>query len=105
LRGKIIDGGSKKEISGAKIELLDLPPIACYDSVTNSFIDSIFISNESGRFTVQSKMVGMIYGVPKYRIRISKEGYQTLELKITKQTIQELYSPADSLYIIKLKGE
>ena len=105
LHGKLIDGDSKKEISGAKIELLDLPPIARYDSVTNRFEDSIFISDKNGLFTVQSKMVGMMYGTPKYRVRISKEGYQTLELKITKQTVKELYSPTDSLYLIKLQGE
>jgi len=105
LRGKIIDGDLKKVISGAKIELLDLPPIAHYDSITNTLKDSIFVSDKNGLFTVQSKMVGMIYGMPKYRIRISKEGYQTLELKITKQTVKELYSPADGLYIIKLEGE
>jgi len=27
-------------------------------------------------------MMGMIFGPPKYRIRITKSGYQTLEIKV-----------------------
>ncbi len=104
LSGKVISSDSAKEIEGAKIELLDLPPILRFDSTTNSYKDSVFISDNNGLFTVQSRMVGMVYGMPKYRIRVTKEGYQTLELKITKKTVKELYSPKDSLYLIKLKG-
>ena len=105
LRGKIVSENSKKEIEGAKIELLDLPPIERFDSTTNSYKDSVFISDNNGLFTIQSKMVGMMFGMPKYRIRVTKDGYQTLELKINKQTAKELYSPTDSLFIIKLKSD
>ena len=105
LRGKIVSENSKNEIEGAKIELLDLPPIQHFDSTTNSYKDSIFISDNNGLFTVQSRMVGMMFGVPEHRIRVSKEGYQTLELKITKKTAKQLYSSIDSLYIIKIKSD
>jgi hypothetical protein len=105
MRGKIVSENSKKEIEGAKIQLLDLPPVLHFDSTTNSYKDSVFISDNNGLFTVQSRMVGMMYGMPKYRIRLTKDGYQTLELKINKETAKELYSPKDSLYIIKLKGD
>jgi hypothetical protein len=103
LSGKIVSGTSGKEIEGVKIELLDIPPILHFDSTTNTYKDSVFVSDKNGLFTVHSRMVGMIFGPPKYRLRITKDGFQTSEIKITKHSSKEIYPSNDTIYIIKLK--
>lgn len=102
LSGKIV-AENNKEIEGAKIELLDVPPIDHYDPVTNTYKDSIFVSDKNGLFTVHSKMIGMLFGIPKYKIRISKDGFQTSEIRITKQTSKDIRSVKDSVLTIQLK--
>ncbi len=86
MTGKIVAEDSGKEIGDARIELLDIPPIQYFDSLTNTIKDSVFVSKTNGVFTVHSKMIGMVFGPPKYRIRITKEGYQTTEIEMNKQT-------------------
>lgn len=105
LSGKLVSEDTGKEIENARIELLDVPPILHFDSTTNTFKDSIFTSNEKGLFSVHSRMVGMIFGPPKFRIRITKDGYETEEILFNRRTSKELFDARDSLYIIKLKQE
>jgi hypothetical protein len=71
ISGKIVSDKTGSPIEGAKIELLDI------DQVVN--FDSSFHSDENGNFTASSTMRRMIFGLPKYRIKITKNGYQILE--------------------------
>ena len=96
LSGKITSEKNGVGIEAVKVELLDIPPRDYYDSVRNVYVDSFFYSNENGNFIARSKMISMVYGAPKYRIRVSKSGYQTQEIKISK-------NKRDSVFLIKLK--
>ena len=81
ISGKIVSDKTETPIEGAKIELLDIPPAVHFDSSRNVY-DSSFLSDKNGNFTASSIMRRMIFGLPKYRIRITKSGYQILEIKI-----------------------
>ena len=81
ISGKIVSDKTDTPIEGAKIELFDIPPTVHFDSSTNVY-DSSFLSDKNGNFTASSTMRRMIFGLPKYRIRITKSGYQILEIKI-----------------------
>ena len=81
ISGKIISDKTETPVEGAKIELLDIPPAIHFDSLRNAY-DSSFLSDKNGNFTASSRIMGMIFGPPKYRIRITKNGYQAIEIKI-----------------------
>ena len=74
ISGKIVSDITDTPIEGAKIELLDINQVVHFDSS--------FLSDKNGNFTASSSMRRMIFGLPKYRIRIIKSGYQILEIKI-----------------------
>jgi hypothetical protein len=74
ISGKIVSDNTETPIEGAKIELLDI-----HQAV---HLDSSFLSDKNGNFTASSVMRRMIFGLPKYRIRITKSGYQILEIII-----------------------
>ena len=81
MSGKIISDKTDTPIEGAKIELFDIPASVDLDSSRNIY-DQSFLSDKNGNFTASSIMKRMIFGLPKYRIRITKSGYQILEIKI-----------------------
>ncbi len=74
ITGKIVSDKTETPIEGAKIELLDFHQVV--------HLDSSFLSDKNGNFTASSSMRRMIFGLPKYRIRITKSGYQILETLI-----------------------
>ena len=74
ISGKIVSDKTETPIEGAKIELLDIHPVVNFDSP--------FLSDKNGNFNASSSMRRMIFGLPKYRIRITKSGYQILEIII-----------------------
>jgi hypothetical protein len=51
-----------------------------YDSSKHKITDSPILSDSNGHFIAHSKMIGMVL-TPKYRIRITKEGFKTKEIK------------------------
>ena len=102
LTGKVVDDTNDHGIKDVKIELLDVPPIERFDPATNTYIDSVFVSDDKGLFKVQSRMIGMVKS-PKYRIRFSKDGFQTSEIFMSRDSAANYWSAKDSLYIIKLK--
>ena len=69
LKGNIKSAKRDENISKARIELLDIPTS-----------DTFLLSDSNGNFIVRSKMIGMIKK-PKYRLRISKDSFKTVELK------------------------
>lgn len=79
--GKIVSDKTETPIEGAKIELIDIPPHVHLGSSKNIY-DSSSLSDKNGRFTASSIMRRMIFGLPKYRIRITKSGYENIEIKI-----------------------
>ena len=74
ISGKIVPDKTETPIEGAKIELLDIDQFV--------HLDSSFLSDKNGNFTASSIMRRMIFGLPKYQIRITKTGYQILEIII-----------------------
>lgn len=74
ISGKIISDKTETPIEGARIELLDIHQVV--------HLDSSFLSNKNGDFTTKSIMRRMIFGLPKYRIRVTKSGFQILEIMI-----------------------
>ena len=74
ISGKIVSDKTETPIEAAKIELLDI------DQVVH--LDSSFWSDKNGNFTASSIMRRTIFGLPKYQIRITKTGYQILEIII-----------------------
>lgn len=81
ISGKIVSDKTDTPIEGAKIELFDITLPVHFDSSGN-VNDPSFLSDKNGNFTASSRMRKMIFGLPKYRIRITKSGYQILEIKI-----------------------
>ena len=84
ISGRIISDKTDTPIEGAKIELFEIPPSVDLDSSRNVPTQS-FLSDQNGSFTASSIMRRMIFGLPKYQIRITKTGYQILEIKINLQ--------------------
>ena len=84
ISGKIVSDKTDTPIEGAKIELFDIAPSVHFDSSGNVYAPS-FLSDRNGNFTASSRMRRMIFGLPKYRIRITKSGYRILEIKINLQ--------------------
>ena len=81
LSGKIISDKTGNPIEGAKIELFDIR--ASVDpALAKNVYDQSYLSDTNGNFTARSIMRRMIFGLPKYQIRISKSGYQIFEIKI-----------------------
>ena len=74
ISGKIISDKTENPIEGARIELLDIHQVV--------HPDSSFLSDKNGNFTARSIMRKMIFGLPKYRMRITKSGYHILEIMI-----------------------
>ena len=74
ISGKIVSDKTKTPIEAAKIELLDIDQFV--------HLDSSFLSDKNGNFTTSSILRRMIFGLPKYQIRITKTGYQILEIII-----------------------
>jgi hypothetical protein len=60
---------------------LHIPPVVHFDSAGNIY-DSYFLSDKNGNFNASSTMKRMIVGLPKYRIRITKNGYRVLDFII-----------------------
>ncbi len=81
ISGNIISDKTATPVEGAKIELLDIPPAVHFDSLRNAY-DSSFFSDTTGHFTGRSKMIGMVFGPPKYRLRITKNGFRALVINI-----------------------
>ena len=81
ISGKIVSDKTDTPIEGAKIELFDIAPSVHFDSSGNVYAPS-FLSDKNGNFTASSRMRRMIFGLPKYRIRITKSGYRIFEIKI-----------------------
>ncbi len=74
ISGKIVSDKTETPIEAAKIELLDIQQVVQPDS--------FFLSDKDGKFTASLIMRKMIFGLPKYQIRITKTGYQILEVII-----------------------
>jgi len=79
--GKIVSDKTETSIEGAKIELLDIPPHIHFGLSKNVY-NSSSLSDKKGSFTKSSIMKKMTFGLPRYRIRIIKSGYQNIEIKI-----------------------
>ena len=69
ISGKIVSDKTEAPIEAAKIDQF-------------VHLDSSFLSAKNGNFTASSIMRRMIFGLPKYQIRITKTGYQILEITI-----------------------
>ena len=80
LSGKIISDKTDKPIEGAKIEMFDIGAVNL--TIAKNVYDQSFLSDNNGNFTASSIMRRMIFGLPKYQIRITKSGYQIFEIKI-----------------------
>jgi len=80
LSGKIISDKTDKPIEGAKIEIFDIGTVNL--ATTKNVYDQSFLSDNNGNFTASSIMRRMIFGLPKYQIRITKSEYQIFEIKI-----------------------
>lgn len=80
LSGKIISDKTDNPIEGAKIELFDIRAVDL--ALAKNVNDQSSLSDTNGNFTASSIMRRMIFGLPKYQIRITKSGYQIFELKI-----------------------
>ncbi len=80
LSGKIISDKTDNPIEGAKIELFDIR--ALDRASAKNIYDQYSMSDNNGNFTASSIMRRMIFGLPKYQIRITKSGYQIVEIKI-----------------------
>jgi hypothetical protein len=82
MSGKIISGKTDQPIEGATIELFDIF-IAEQNATATNFNNLPFLSDKDGRFKATSVMRKMIFGLPKYKMRIIKTGYETLEIDIS----------------------
>jgi hypothetical protein len=80
VNGYIKSSKDNSNVVNAKIELLDVPMQKSYDSSKHKIIDLIILSDSNGHFIAHSQMIGMVRP-PKYRIRITKEGFKTEEIK------------------------
>lgn len=80
LSGKIISDKTDNPIEGAKIELFDIRGVDL--ALARNVRDQPSLSDTNGNFTSRTVMRRMIFGLPKYQIRITKSGYQIFEIKI-----------------------
>ncbi len=74
ISGKIVSDKTDIPIEAANIELFDI------DQKVHQ--NSSVLSDKNGRFTATSIMRKMIFGFPKYQMKITKSGYHILEISI-----------------------
>jgi hypothetical protein len=100
VKGHIKSSRDKSNIVNAKIELLDVPMQKSYDSSKHKISDLVILSDSNGHFIAHSQMIGMVRP-PKYRIRITKEGFKTKEIKFNyEKNAKDNRNIQDSLVVI-----
>ena len=100
VKGTIKSSKTNEFIEGARIELVDLPIEKVYDSTNENSIDKIILSDRYGKFSFRSQMIGMVK-VPRYKIRVSKKGYKTVEIKFNYTSNKEIEkAKVDSLIVM-----
>ena len=71
MSGKIVSNNTQNPIEGAQIELQDIQQAVHHNES--------YLSDKNGNFTASSTMRRMVFGLPKYRIKITKSGFHPLE--------------------------
>ncbi len=84
ISGIVISNKTGAAIEGAKIEVSDVYRPAHFDASRDPDVES-FLSDKNGDFNASLVMRRMRFGLPEYRIRIIKSGYQILKIKINLQ--------------------
>ena len=85
INGTVIDNSTNTAISNANITCINDARLGIpreFDSTNRKLKNQyIFTTDSLGKFEIKSGFIGFGFGIPKFKLKIQKDGYKTQKIK------------------------